>query len=314
MNYANDIPLSLAVSAYSGTSFSPDRRGASAQREYADSMTADYEKLHAQAVKGGTLALLPEVFARYRARQSSAYKAYLASSSRCVSSFIVGPANFPAARMNKRADIAHKRLNEYLDGGQMALQSAIRQLRPDLRAIMAGDADAIDRLTVELNNAERRQVSMKAANKAIRANAKAGQAHQATALMDLGYSEIDAMDLLNPRFSRGQGFPAFSLTNNQANIRRMRERLEKITAAKARPVETVECSNGVTLEDDAPANRVRLYFPGKPSEAIRSELKSSGFRWAPSVGAWQAYRNHNSLATAASISDNHTHGELVVNT
>lgn len=314
MNYANDIPLSLAVSAYSGTSFSPDRRGASAQREYADSMTADYEKLHAQAVKGGTLALLPEVFARYRARQSSAYKAYLASSSRCVSSFIVGPANFPAARMNKRADIAHKRLNEYLDGGQMALQSACRTLRPDLRAIMAGDADAIDRLTVELNNAERRQVSMKAANKAIRANAKAGQAHQATALMDLGYSEIDAMDLLNPRFSRGQGFPAFSLTNNQANIRRMRERLEKITAAKARPVETVECSNGVTLEDDAPANRVRLYFPGKPSEAIRSELKSSGFRWAPSIGAWQAYRNHNSLATAASISDNHTHGELGVNT
>jgi hypothetical protein len=132
--------------------------------------------------------------------------------------------------------------------------------------------------------------------------------------MDLGYSEIDAMDLLNPRFGRGQGFPTFSLTNNQANIRRMRERLEKITAAKARPVETVECSNGVTLEDDAPANRVRLYFPGKPSEAIRSELKSSGFRWAPSVGAWQAYRNHNSLATAASISDNHTHGELGVNT
>lgn len=85
---------------------------------------------------------------------------------------------------------------------------------------------------------------------------------------------------------------------NQANIRRMRERLEKITAAKARPVERVECANGVTLEDDAPANRVKLFFPGKPPEAIRSELKSSGFRWAPSVGAWQAYRNSGTLATA----------------
>lgn len=316
MNYANDIPLSLAVSAYSGTSFSPDRRGASAQREYADSMTADYEKLHAQAVKGGTLELLPDVFDRYRSRQASAYRAYLSSSARCVSSMIAGPANFPAARMNKRSEIAHRRLTEYLDGGEMALRAACRTLRPDLRPIMSGDADALDRLALEISNAERLQASMKAVNKAIRTHAKAGEAQQVAALMEIGYSEAQALEILHPpaHYGRGIGFPSYRLTNNNANINRMRERLEKISAAKTCEVVAVECANGVKLEDDAPANRVRLFFPGKPSEEIRSKLKSSGFRWAPSIGAWQAYRNHNSLATAASISDNHTHGELGVNT
>jgi hypothetical protein len=297
-DFSGDIPLSLAVSAYNGVSMSPDRRGQSAKSEYADSMTEDYAKLQAQAVKGGTLDLLPEVFARYRARQGGAYRAYLASSSRCVSSFIAGPSNFPAARMNKRADICHRRLNEYLDGGKMALQAAIRTLRPDLRAIISGDVDAIDRLTVKIESAERAQASMKEANKAIRTHAKAGEAHQVAALMEIGYSEALALELLHPRFNNGQGFPTYSLTNNNANIRRMKERLEQISKAQSCEVVTVKCEGGISLEDDAPANRVRLFFPGKPAEEIRADLKSNGFRWAPSLGAWQAYRNNSTLATA----------------
>jgi hypothetical protein len=277
---------------------SPERRGQSAKSEYAQGMAEDYATMHAQAVKGGTLEILPEVFARYRARQAGAYRAYLASSSRCVSSFIAGPSNFPAARMNKRSDIAHRRLTEYLDGGKMALQAACRTLRPDLRAIMAGDADAIDRLTAKIASAERSQDAMKAANKAIRTHAKAGQAHQVAALLELGFSEAQAVALLKPDFCGRIGFANYSLTNNNANIRRMRERLEQITKAQACEVVAVQCASGIKLEDDAPANRVRLYFPGKPSEEVRTELKASGFRWAPSVGAWQAYRNNGTLATA----------------
>jgi hypothetical protein len=37
-----------------------------------------------------------------------------------------------------------------------------------------------------------------------------------------------------------------------------------------------------------------IFFPGKPDEKTRDSLKSSGFRWSPSSGAWQAYRNDRS--------------------
>lgn len=41
-----------------------------------------------------------------------------------------------------------------------------------------------------------------------------------------------------------------------------------------------------------------VFFPTKPDEAVRGRLKSHGFRWAPSIGAWQAYRNVRALAFA----------------
>lgn len=33
-------------------------------------------------------------------------------------------------------------------------------------------------------------------------------------------------------------------------------------------------------------NRVRVVFPCVPSQAVRRELKGSGFHWSPKAGAW----------------------------
>ena len=45
-------------------------------------------------------------------------------------------------------------------------------------------------------------------------------------------------------------------------------------------------------------NRLQVFFDGKPDEATRTELKISGFRWAPSVGAWQRQLTDNAIRAA----------------
>jgi len=56
---------------------------------------------------------------------------------------------------------------------------------------------------------------------------------------------------------------------------------------------------GGRAEADKADNRLRLYFDEKPSEEQRSKLKCNGFKWAPSVGAWQRQLNDNAIHAAA---------------
>lgn len=298
MNYANDIPMSLAVSAYSGISFTPEKRGASVVSGYGEELAEVYALLKSNAEKGGTLALLEEEFARFRSGHRSRTIALLNSRSRCMSTMIAGPSNFPVRRQEKRNAIERRRLDDLIEGKARAIKAAIRNLRPDLRPIMAGDADAIERLETEIRKAELTQSRMKEANAAIRKNGKAGRDVQIAALIEQGFSDAQAARLLEKDFCGRIGFPDYALTNNSANIRRMKQRLEQISRAKATPDTEAIGANGVKLEDCPAENRVRLSFPGKPDEQVRDKLKQNGFRWAPSLGVWQAYRNCRSMQVA----------------
>lgn len=298
MDYAADIPQSLALSAFSGTSFSPEKRAASTRTEYAETLAQDYAEFTKQAEKGGTLDILEAEFSKYRAKYASRYRAYLASSSRCVSSFIVGPSGFPAARMNKRADIAHKRLSELLDFGKRARSAVIRNLRPDLAPIMSGDSDALQRLRAELEKLQVAQSQMKEVNAAHKAFMKNSASLEKS---DLPENVKQRIRDYKPAYSwEPHPFAPFQLTNNSANIRRIEKRIEALSVTKSAPVTAIEGS-AARLEDDPPVNRVRLFFPSKPDEAVRAKLKSSGFRWSPTIGAWQAYRHPHTIELAQQI-------------
>jgi hypothetical protein len=296
----NDISADLAARAFQGTSFTPEKRAASYRNDYAQTMASDYEDFKRQAEKGGTLDKLDEVFARYRAGYAKVYRAWLNSHSRCISSMITGPSGFPLRRAKKWSEAAHKRMGEVIGYRERVKRAILRDLRPDLRPIMAGDADAIERLAVELASLERNQSLMKAANAAIRKHAKAGAEAQALALVELGFSPDQAAELLKPPHYKCVGFPSYRLTNNGANIRRVRERLEHLEKMHALPVQVAQ-GKGVRVEVDPPANRVRLFFDGKPDAETRERLKSCGFRWAPSLEAWQAYINHRTQELARSF-------------
>ncbi len=93
------------------------------------------------------------------------------------------------------------------------------------------------------------------------------------------------------KFSQRQPFPAWELSNNSANIRRIRERIETIEREKNRTAETIT-GDGWQLIEKPEIMRIQFIFDDKPDSDTRATLKRNGFRWAPSEGAWQRTLNN----------------------
>lgn len=297
IDFTQDIPEQIARAAHAGTSFVPEERARQEREGYAATLAADHEALAKLADTDDKRATLAAEFERYRQGYRRRFLAYLGARGACVSTMIAGPSKFPSRRMQKRGATADKRGGELAEFRARALAAIRRALRPEDRPIMSGDSDAVERLRAKITQAEAQQARMKAANAAIRKYGKDGPGAVAHALVALDISESVARELLKPDFAGRVGFADFETKNNAANIRRMRERLAALERDHAAPAAEVEGANA-RLEDCPAENRVRLFFPGKPAADVRTRLKRAGFRWAPSLGCWQAYRNHNALTAA----------------
>lgn len=157
----------------------------------------------------------------------------------------------------------------------------------DNNAIFSDDPSALDKLREKLEGLTKLQELMKVTNQAIR-KAKTPDA-QIAALKELGFKEARIVQLLTPGFS-GIGYPGYRITNNSANIRRIKQRIEQLEKVEA--METTEETIGnVRIVSNVEANRVQIFFPSIPAENVRKELKGSGFRWCRSEGAWQRHLN-----------------------
>ena len=92
--------------------------------------------------------------------------------------------------------------------------------------------------------------------------------------------------------------PSYLLTNNNANIRRVRQRIEELSSRSEFAGWTFPGGEAKINEAE---NRLQLIFEEKPDADQRQELKSNGFKWAPSQGAWQRQLNQNAIRAAARI-------------
>lgn len=101
--------------------------------------------------------------------------------------------------------------------------------------------------------------------------------------------EISEYENLKAR-AKAENFkiPDYIRANTTARIRSIKQRIERLKKLSAREDKSYKIGD-VEVEECVADNRVRLYFPGKPSDEMRSKLKHGGFRWSPSNGAWQAY-------------------------
>lgn len=248
----------LAYGAFENVSFDPQNRAA----RFISDFENEVAKIKGLCEKYG---VNPERFLKKHYDLSTAY---LSSSSRCASWAITGPAKFPVKTMEKRTNSAHNhldRLCSFLENVEKILIKITRkkETQDDKKAKWAAQIEAL----------KSKQDMMKSVNALIRK----GKIKEAEEL---------AGGKLPQDFMGRIGFPAYELRNNLANIKRLEAQVAQIDAARATKAESGFSFEGGRVEFDAEEIRYNIFFDEKPSEDLRSRLKSRGFKWSPKRGAW----------------------------
>ena len=269
-----------------------DYKAGSATAEYrrmVDAATelAERQKQRVDPMYHEKIDRLLEIYCRKLAENMNASYSIEA---RCPSMLVSGRANFPVQKKKKQNAAEERRLEEwnYIQG----LLDKIRSVGTG--GISSDDPQAVEKLEAKLAALEKHQELMKAANVAIRMkDPTEGDAK----LAELGYTPEDIAKLRAPDFCGRIGYPAYLLQNNNANIRRIRGRIEELKKRTENTPEGWEFDGGRVVVNTT-ENRLQIIFDGKPDADIRTELKGEGFRWAPSQGAWQRQLTDNAMRAA----------------
>ena len=157
--------------------------------------------------------------------------------------------------------------------------------------ISSDDPDALSKLKSKLDGLISSQEFMKAANKCIRKMDR-------EAFLALPNATVTIWDEISTPNRLGHiGFATYALSNNAANIKRVKDRILQLE--KKQSLTTKEISIGdVRIRSNVEANRLQLFFNSIPDEQLRKQLKQNGFRWSPSQGAWQRHLTPQALNIA----------------
>lgn len=163
--------------------------------------------------------------------------------------------------------------------------------------ISSDDPSAIEKLKNKLTALQNAQEKMKAANKLIKKESDTQK--RIAGLLELGFSEKQAIEVLDPKFGV-VGFASYSLQNNNAEINRLKKRIEQLSVLEDRAAQEVETELYKYTECKI-ENRCMFIFNGKPNESVRTALKSNGFKWSPSRGAWVRQLNANGISASKRV-------------
>lgn len=213
---------------------------------------------------------------------------------RCPSVLICGPANFPVRKKEKQVAAWGKNMENF----RKADHYLDMLKRAHTLAVKSDDPEVLDFLRAKLAGLEEAHALMVSANAYYRKN-KTLKGFEGIPADTMAWITRPGVYLPggrngdgSPLAFYGKPFPTYELTSSNASIKRAKERIAKLEAAKAaQPVEDEH--DGYTYRENAEVMRVQFQFDGKPDEETRALLKRNGFRWAPSQGVWQRQLNDN---------------------
>lgn len=160
-------------------------------------------------------------------------------------------------------------------------------------AISSDDPEALEKLEAKLKTLQTAQERDKALNAYYRKHKTVkgfpGISDDRATKMDTSLAEL--------REAIRRPVPAFQMSNRNAEINRLKKRIEQLRRVDGMEHVEFPFAGGVLMTNEE-INRVQIIFDDTPDEATRAKLKAHGFRWAPSEGAWQTQRTPAALARA----------------
>lgn len=203
---------------------------------------------------------------------------------RVPSILIAGGSNFPVRKKEKQNAARDSNMQEW-----QYIQGLLDKIRSTgMGGIRQDDPQAIPKLQKKLDGLEKAQETMKAVNAYYR---KHGTLDGCPHLSPENLENLKA-DMASGWHYEKKPFQSWELSNNNAEIRRVRQRIESLTRANEVAYVGWEFDGG-HVEANRDQGRLQVFFDGKPEADARQQLKEHGFRWAPSVGAWQRLLNDN---------------------
>ena len=203
---------------------------------------------------------------------------------RVPSILIAGGSNFPVRKKEKQNAARDSNMQEW-----QYIQGMLDKIRSTgMGGIRQDDPQAIPKLQKKLDGLEKAQETMKAVNAYYR---KHGTLDGCPHLSPENLENLKA-DMASGWHYEKKPFQSWELSNNNAEIRRVRQRIESLTRANEVAYVGWEFDGG-HVEANRDQGRLQVFFDGKPEADARQQLKEHGFRWAPSVGAWQRLLNDN---------------------
>lgn len=218
---------------------------------------------------------------RYAIKLADYYNKEISIGMMCPSVLISGAGNFPVKKKERQIAAWERNHQYYKEIGKIL--EKIENILYGKEIIKSNDEKVIEKLEEKLEDLKEEQERMKTVNKALRMK---DEEARNDVLRELGYNEKTIKTLREPDWCGRIGYPRYLLTNNNKNIHRIEERIKDLKAVKERGNSEQEYESFKVIENTE-IMRYQIVFDGKPDADIRTLLKSNGFKWAPSQGAWQ---------------------------
>ena len=272
----------LCYRAHQGTSFSPEKRAVMYVRDYSELLKEDLEKLG-------------EHSGNYQAKFIAHFTDWMSAKSRCLSTMIAGPSNFPVRRAQKANNSEHNKYEAFMHWREKYFKAVNRvpTKSPEDDLVIAERT-----LEQQLNL----QLRLKRINAVIR-KSKLTDLKQVVNLLLHHEEEFTQAEIKHVRehYTGKICVPGYALTNLNARINSTKGKIQArlVRIQRKKTWEDITFEGGyVTLEDD----RLKIYHDEKPSREIIQEIKSNGFRWSPHWTCWCRKHTGNALYTLKLLS------------